>query len=351
MKKNQIIRLVCFCLCILLTMTALSELFHYDRPKVRERLNTFKDCEENTVDSVFIGTSGIHCFWITGQAFEENGVTVYPLTIDGMQVWHILPMLKLALKYQDIKLAVIDVRPFFVTEDDNKKGEERSRYFNEALHLFTPLRFEATDNTLKYLSSYTETSRFDLTFYFTILKYHDMWQNDLTFDVFSHPTSVSYGYYLSKNIAKSVHLKENAIAEKPAELSSFAQECLDELVAFADEKGIELLFVNTPHYMDEKDSSRNLTLEKYTEEHSIKYIDYCNDEVFYANGFDRDTDFYDQHHANYNGASKFTSRLGKYIEENCGLPDRREDEKCSEWADSYKETLKTIKDKYGLKVK
>ncbi|MBQ6020548.1 MAG: hypothetical protein IJL26_10270, partial [Clostridia bacterium] len=149
MKKNQVIRLVCFSLCVLFVVSFLCQIFHYDKAHMRNRLYTYTKIEKNSVDAVIIGTSGIHCFWIPGQAYTDYGVTMYTLTINGMQVYHILPMLQYALKYQNPKIACIDIRPFVVS-DDTSDMEYRSRYFNEILPMWSPLRFETTDRTLKY---------------------------------------------------------------------------------------------------------------------------------------------------------------------------------------------------------
>lgn len=349
MKKNQIIRLVCFFLCIIIVAAYLSQIFHYDKAHMRNRLYTYTQLEENTVDAVIIGTSGIHCFWIPGRCYDETGITMYNLTTNGMQAWHILPMIKYAYKYHNPKLVCVDMRPF-VVDGDGSVMEYRARYFHEILPIYSPLRVESTYRSLKYMSRYTDTSRFDLSYFFCILRYHDMWQNDLDFKVLEDEYMESYGYLLSKRINDKAVLKESEESTEKEPLVDFAQECLDELIDYAEKHDIELLFVDTPRYIDEQKAKRINTLHDYLDSKGIRYFDCTTKDGLEEHPFDRENDFYDQHHANYYGATKFTSYLGKYLSENYDLPDRREDEKCNVWAEDYKKTLKTIEKKYKIKT-
>ncbi|MBQ6165059.1 MAG: hypothetical protein IJK23_11345 [Clostridia bacterium] len=353
MKKNNIIRFVCFCLCVLLVVTFLCQVFHYDKAHMRNRLYTYTKIEDNSVDAVIIGTSGIHCFWIPGQAYTDYGVTMYTLTINGMQVYHILPMLKYALKYQNPKIACIDMRPFLISEKNTSNMEYRSRYFNEILPMWSPLRMETTDKTLKYMSQVTDTSRFDLTYWFNILRYHDMWEDGLSFGVLKNSYTNSYGYLVSGDIAKKKTLPVSEYTDEYKDLIPYTMECLEELIEYAEKKGVKLVFVNTPQYVDEEAMKRTNTLFDYLDKKGLDYFDCTTEESLKKYPFDNETDFYDRNHANYSGASKFTDYFGKYLAENYRdlLPDRRTDASCDQWANDYAEMLKRITKKYKIKVK
>ena len=351
MKKNQAIRLVCFSLCIILVVAFLSQIFHYDKAHMRNRLYTYTQLEDDTVDGVIIGTSGIHCFWIPGQGYTENGIAMYTLTINGMQVYHILPMLKYAQKYQDIKVACIDMRPFLVS-DSTENMEVRSRYFNELLPIYSPLRIETTNRTLKYMSQLTDTGRFDLSYYFCVLRYHDMWQDDLNFGVLESAFTNTYGYLLANTATKVKTLPERAYTDETQDIQPYCLECLEELIAYADENDIELIFVHTPHYIDEDAAARNNWLIEYLTENGIPYMDCNSKSGVQTYPFDNETDFYDKNHANYAGASKFTSYLGEYLATNHRdlFPDRRTDSNYDCWAKAYKKMLQKAVNTYGVDV-
>lgn len=345
--KKKIIKVVCFCLCVLAVMSFLSEVFHYDKSHMRHRLHTYTQIAENSVDAVAVGTSGIHCFWIPGQAYNDYGMTMYNVTINGMQVWHILPMIKYAYKYQNPKLVVVDMRPFTVT-DSTKDMEYRSRYFNELLPMWSPLRFETTNRTLKYMSKMTDTSRFDLSYYFCVLRYHDMWQDGLTFNVLNDKYTMTYGYLMSDriNVKKPVPVSE--FTDEKEDIAWFAKECLDELVEYAEKKNIELCFVNTPHYVKKEIMVRNNMLKSYLDELGIKYYDCTTEEN--AAMYDNENDFFDKNHMNYYGATKFTDNFAKFLLENFDFPDRRQDESCNQWMVDYEKTLKRAVKSYDVDI-
>lgn len=345
--KKKILKIVCFCLCIVAIMALLSEVFHYDKAHMRNRLYTYKKLTEDTVDAVVVGTSGIHCYWIPGQGYNDYGITMYGLTINGMQAWHVLPMIKYAYKYHDPKLVVVDMRVFTVS-DSTRDMEYRSRYFNELLPIWSPLRMETTNRTLKYMSKLTDTSRFDLTYYFSVLRYHDMWQDDLNFGVLKDSFTYTYGYLMSADINKKKAIPVSEFTDAKRELTWFGKECFDELIEYAQKKDLQLCFVDTPHYVNAEMMEKINMLKQYLDELGIKYYDCTTKEN--AAMYDNENDFLDTNHANYYGATKFTDNFSKYISENFDLPDRREDESCNSWGEDYKKVLKKAVNSYGVDI-
>ncbi len=338
MKKNQVIRIICFCLCILAVMGALSRVFHYDKPNMRIGVQTYRDLEKGTIDAVLLGTSGIHCTYIPGQAFDRYGITSYDLTIDGMRVWHILPALKYALKYQSPELVLIDMRPFIFDGNEND-NEVRSRYFHEIFPMLSYFRISGVNRTLKYLSRLSDTSRFDMTYYFNVLRYHDMWQDTLDLDVLKKGYSYAMGFRVTHDQFNVRPLADSAYTDKAEPLEDYAQECLDELLEYAGEKDVKLMFINTPHLVNEKTAMKMNTLHRILEEKDIPYLDFCTEEGEKTYPFDKETDFRDKSHTNYYGAVKFTDYLGEYLRSEMGLKDRSQDEKCIYFIEDYKKTL------------
>ena len=94
MTKNQIIRTVAFLLVVSVLLLTLCDLFEYENSHISERIETYQQLPEDTVDAVLVGTSGIDRYWVTPKAYEEHGITAYPLSTDGMPPWMIKIMLK-----------------------------------------------------------------------------------------------------------------------------------------------------------------------------------------------------------------------------------------------------------------
>lgn len=341
MKKNQLIRLLCFCLCIITVMLGLSKLFHYEKAggQFRNAVLGYSDLPKGTVDVVAIGTSGIHCSYIPGKAYNDYGMTSYGLTIDGMQAWDVVPMMKYARETQNPKLYVIDMRPFTVS-DATGNMEARSRYFNEIFPMFSKFRFMGINESLKYLSRYTDTGRFDLSYYFTVLRYHDMWQDDLSFGVLKKGNYFPYGFRLTKAEFKVKKLEDSVYTKDKLALTDFAAECLQNVFDYAEENGLELLFVYSPRSIDESISARKNTLCEILDSKGYPYVDMASPDSEKTYKFDKTTDFRDKSHTNYYGAEKFTCYLTEYIINKYDIEDRRSDGSCDCFAAAYKKVLK-----------
>lgn len=225
---------------------------------MRNAVFTYADLPEDSVDVVLIGTSGIHCTYIPGQAYNEYGLATYGLTVDGMQPWHVLQVLKYALKYQTPELIVFDMRMFLVELNDSYEtnAEVRSRYFNEIFPMLSYNRIVGVDRTLKYLSKTTDRSRFDFSFYLNVIRYHDMWENELDFSVLKNSYAYPFGFRLTKSEFNTVSIPQSVFSDRTLELEWFCEECLNELIDFCKKHALNIMFVNTPHYVGKNTAQR-----------------------------------------------------------------------------------------------
>lgn len=343
MKKKQVLKLLCFSLCILTVLLSLSTVFHYERAggQMRKAVLTYAELEKNTVDVAFIGTSGFHCTYIPGQAYQNFGLTSYDLTIDGLRVWHVLPMVEYACKYQTPKVVVVDMRPF-LSGEENDVNEIRSRYFNETFSMFSPFRFKGVARTLKYVSKINDESPLDLTYYFNVIRYHDMWQDDLNFDVLEKSYAYWFGFRITKGEFAVRTLPESVFTTEKEDISWFQKECFEELVSYAKEKGITLLFVNSPRYVDEGTAKRMNTFHELLDENGIPYIDFCTEAGEKQYVFDKATKFRDKSHTNYWGAKDFTDIMAEYLMSNYDINDRRLDNSGDYFAEAYEQTMQKV---------
>ncbi|MBQ6165058.1 MAG: hypothetical protein IJK23_11340 [Clostridia bacterium] len=309
---------------------------------MRSTLQTIADLPKESVDVVLTGTSGIHCSFIPGRAYEKFGIASYDLTVDGMQVWTVLPTIKYALKYQQPKLFVIDMRPFIASPEEELM-DVRSRYFNEVFPMYSYFRMIGVNQTLRYMSRITDTSRLDMTYYFNVLRYHDMWQEDLTFNVLKKSYSYSFGYRLSVPQFSVNEMPDSVFSDKKMKLEWYADECLQEILDFAKRMDLNLLFVNSPHLIDEDTAKRMNTLHAKLKKAGIPYVDFCTEKGEQTYVFDKKTDFRDTSHTNYDGSKKFTDYFAEYLNKHYDLDDRRKDEAFDFYVDAYEQTKKRIK--------
>lgn len=350
MTKKQIIRTVAFLLVVSLLLLTLCDLFEYENSYISERIETYQDLPKNTVDAVMVGTSGIDRYWITPKAYEEYGITAYPLSSDGMPSWMIKVMLKEATKNQSPQLAIIDMRAFLITyKEGSHKFDAAARRVIDGLDFFSFTRFEAINTTLKLRmkTGDEEAERFDPSYFFSFVKYHSKWEEDgFSFSELENPESLSLGFLMHSgaSVKRQGEDIRTVKTNEKMELDPICEEVLYDLLDYLKKQDYKVLFLDTPHCHSKTEAKRMNTMCDILESEGFAYL-VCDVE---DGQYDLKEDFYNDGHVNYYGAEKFTAWFGEYLSNSYDFPDRRLDEKCDEdWIGVYdyiKEGIKVFED-------
>ena len=340
MTKKQIARVVAFCMVMICMFLFLSDVFQ-NRTNRRSLTSTrtYYSLEKDTLDVAVLGTSGIDRYWLAAKAFEEEGIASYAFATNHFPSWFILPLAKdFSRRHDDLKLLVIDMRPFTASYTGAKleRFEERARIGSEALPVFSRTRFEAINRSLKIISENVEgASRFDLSYYFTFIKHHSRWSED-DFDLYNeieYKTSEYMSAYMHSYFSVTT-VEEPVTTVKTDKRSPIDAVCLEnlyELFDYFEKQDYEVLFLNTPHSHSQLEAERINYLCDVLDKEGYKYINYDLDESIY----DLKNDFYNPEHANYYGAEKFTDVFADYLLKNYELTDRRGDERYYQWEGTY----------------
>ena len=250
-------------------------------------------------------------------------------------------LLKEAEKNQDLKLAIIDMRPFLLTyKGQTARYDAYSRKVIDALPFFSLSRFDAINRTQEVVYQEVEgSSRFDLSFFLTFIKYHSKWEeDDFSFDELQDRETENLGFLMHQkaSLAKMKEEKKILKTDERMDLYPLCEQGLYELLGYVEDKDYEVLFLNTPHYLDKTEAARLNTLCDILDKEGYAYANYEFDPEVYS--FKQD--FYNDGHTNFYGAEKFTSIFGEYLKENYDFPDRREDENCDEDWDGVHDKMK-----------
>ncbi len=344
MKNAKLFRSIIFALLVAVLIYGMCDLFEYNNDHASQRIETYQHLEKDTVDVVFVGTSGLDRYWITPKAFEENGITAYCLSTEAMPTWLLKSMLIEAERNQSPKLAVIDMRSFMLSYDKGEINDVRSRRVIDVLDFFSLSRFDAINTTLKVLSEHDDdTSRFDPSFFFSFVRYHSLWEEDsFSFDELEDPESEYLGFYMHKDlsVAPIAKLTEDVKTDEREPLDPLCEEQLYELLDYLSDRDYEVLFLDTPHCHNELEAKRMNTMCDILDKEGFDYLACDIDDMY-----DLTLDFYNDGHVNYYGAEKFTPWFAQYLLANYELPDRRNDEGCQDWYGVYDKVKETI-DKY-----
>ena len=340
MTKKQFLRSIAFFLVVAIMLFTLCDLFETENStNSNKRFYTYRTLADNTVDAVIIGTSGTDRYWVPTQAYEEYGIALYPLATDAFPSWLYIHMIEDALAYQDIELFLIDMRPFGQDNVNINTMDVRARRLLDVMSPFSVNRFKAALTTIEKRYEVDKTAeKFDLSCFLSFVKYHSKWEEDdysIEKNLGEKPHEYM-GYFVSSKatILKTKLDKASYDPEYKRDLDPMSEEALYELINYVKENDINVLFVDTPQVRGYSEMGRANTVYEILEKEGMNYISYYSNET--DNSFivdlDVETDFYNNGHVNFYGATKFTSHLAAYIDKNYDLPDRREDENAAaEW--------------------
>lgn len=348
MTKKQVVKVVAFCLIALIMTASLCDLFDYENTKnFSRRFYTYTKLEENTVDAVYIGTSGVDRFWIGAQAYEDYGMTVYPLSTDSMPTWLYTSVMDYAFKYQNPELIILDARAF-CKDDSIENMDARARRVLDSMEFGTKPFFKAAFRTMEERHKLdNEEPEFDLSYLFSIIRYHSKWVEEdveaFAKNVGKH-SNLYAGFYMDKNLTTKIS-PQTPVPYDSTVVEKIDQSCEDafyEIIEYAKEKDVKILFVDTPQFKNTRELGRiNYVLDMF-EKAGVDYLTY--DRMDSVGGFTIDFDyskeFYNAGHVNFDGAIKFTDVFAKYLDENYDLPDRRNDESVKKYWDGKYDVIK-----------
>lgn len=350
MTKKQLIRSIAFFMAVAVMVLALCDLFEMENTSnYNKRYYTYRKFPKDTVDAVVMGTSGVDRYWIPSQAYEEYGITVYPLSTDAFPAWLYKYAVEEALKYQDIDLLILDIRPFTLDFCDIDDMDVRSRRFLDALSPFSINRIKGCFETMKIRDEVDKSaSRLDLSYLFPIIKFHGKWSQK-NYSITKNWSNLPHeylGYNMVDRVTARPTPQENLgydadyYVDLNKHIEKYLYEFLDYLKGLKD---VEILFIDTPQIRLESEMGISNKIYKILEDEGFNYIHFYdeNSETTFSIDLDLNTDFYNEGHTNYYGAKKFTNVFSEYLVENYDLKDRRNDDNVKKHWDGVHEKLLT----------
>lgn len=365
MTKKQLLRCIAFLLlaaCMLPMLCILFEQTH--GTNVDSTFYTYRELESDTIDAVFFGTSGVTCYWLAGQAYQDYGMTVYPLASEAMPSWLYEIAMDEALEYQNPELFIIDIRPFTSPDYEFSKLDYRVRKFMDALKPLSRNLFRSAFRTMKELYTITEGApKLDISYVFNFIKYHSSW-SDPEYSFSHHLGAHGHENYTGgfnmdtirvvNRVPIAPHVYDDTIT---SELLPVHEKYLYEILDYVREKNLKVLFVDTPKtymsvnelgedFLDTEAIGRANRVFQILEEEGFDYLTYVTtaEDGSFTIDLDYNTDFFNAHHVNYYGAEKFTKAFSEYLDQNYDLPDRRNDPAAqAHWDGIYDYVLAEVK--------
>jgi hypothetical protein len=296
----------------------------------------------NSLDMIYIGASSIYRGWSPLQAYNDYGIASYTLSAQGMPAAFIENMIVEANKTQKPKLYMLEISPFMQLSTNKKYT------YNHATRVTNALKYSANrSNAISNFSKYTIKDlslkekiklRFDIIpnrkniTKITNSSFKYMWNNvkikDKGFRLINTP---------AMNLDQNESIKS---VTGTTEINPDTYTILDQLFETIERENVKVLFTYAPRLIDEDKMMIYNTIEEYINKHGYKF--YETIKHFDDMDINFNTDFYNQSHMNYSGASKYTDYMAAYLTKKYKLPDRRRDDNYEEWDKDFENYSKEV---------
>ncbi len=313
MKKIYIfIRLICFCLVIVLSLGYLSYISKaprlYDYLSRNEYRQTLKAEADNTIDVMFVGDSSFTASVIPIQIWEKEKITSYTLGYTFMHPSEAYYELKKTFDSQKPKCVFLEVSFLaeYVSETD-----KRSKFAIDKVNSFS-----------KYLDEEINSALYEIFPYF---KYKSSLQDMALSDYIAKRPAALNNFYKGCNYyytVKPFNQKQSSFKFTPKDKAVFsdsAEEYFEKIYQLCKKNQAELVMVYVPQITDWSIKKHNL-LNSLSIKYNVPFVDYNVDTEAKIEDFSWNTDTRDGGtHLNCFGAEKFTNAICQYLKTELNL--------------------------------
>lgn len=281
--------------------------------------------KEGSLDVLFMGNSDMYRGIIPIELYDNYGIASYAITSPGQRMWTGYYVLEDALKHQKPKVIFYNVDSIGSTDPSAESNYRKA--FDNMKWSTTKIKAILFDDAFEF------SLMKKVAFVFPVLRFHDR-LSDLTKEDFT----LSYGTHPFEYKGYDLTVKTNGHSDGQSYMENKGEEFvipdktlkyLDMFVEKCKSEGITLVLTEVPS-SESWSYAKSETLAKYAKEKGVTFLDLNkhNDEI----KIDWKTDTPDKgDHLNIYGAEKVTKFIGKYLDENFDLPDRRLDKNYSIW--------------------
>ncbi|MBE5864602.1 MAG: hypothetical protein E7292_00120 [Lachnospiraceae bacterium] len=339
LKQNivPIAKTILFLSILLFIGIHLSYMMRNTARESRQMVLEYFDEKEDSLDVVFVGASGIMRYWNPMLAWKEYGFTSRVLGTDGLHAGVHLAAVKEACKTQTPDVLVVEARKFIYPSENTHNDIGAIRFLDSMDYGI------ARAQAVKYYSDAMQTTPDRRRmFYIDLIQYHDNYEaftKRINWELMDNRLgdNINYGlYYKGYGLSSSLAYFEDPSANLSTEceeLDPVIETLYTDIIEYCRDNDITLMFVISPVVIKETESKKFNQLAQIAASYDVDFVNtnFAYDEM----GIDFSRDFYNAHHTNVYGASKFTRYLGQYLCDTYDLPDHREESEYQDWHDFY----------------
>lgn len=277
---------------------------------------------ENSVDTVFLGTSSMLSAVAPVQLYEETGLQSYNLATRSQPLLVSYYLLEEAyrLNPESLKTVVIDPVKMFDEEMSSAKAKESLLLMDPSLVKLRALvdasqryeDFELLDNLVPVFGYHSRWNNLKTDDYRYVV------QGDSSLDFTSHGYFPGYGSIRNPATQETSWQSHGGFTDELDAADQNYDERLardldyfERIVAFCRDKGLDLVVLRLPRL--EWDDFSHDALTYLTDKNGVDCVDMNLPEVRGQLGFDYSVDYTDTKHPNVQGSAKITSYVGRLL--------------------------------------
>lgn len=333
-----ILRIVIFGAIFAYGLLHLSYLVKPELSHTRNNISGYYAEPKNSLDVVFIGTSGTMSAYVPMQAYEDYGYTSYNFCTNERTVESITYSIKEALKTQSPELLVIDVRPLIrkvTLKQLWEEGDTASVRYNTDGYRYSLDR-------VKFLWENLPHNTGSLPYYLDIILYHNQPLNWKNWNGAYKFINRGYNFMGWEGDIPVPEINDDIVP-----LDENLDAYLDEIIAACKQidSRTKVLFLYYPYriamYNDYMSENVNYVQQK-VQDAGFPFID--GEEYYDEIGLDASRDFQNGGHWNIFGAEKITTWLSARLVNDYDLPDHRGTPEYAAWDNDRAEWDATVAD-------
>ncbi len=331
MNVKQALRALIFIIITLFIGVSLSYILR-SNGDVKNRFTGFYAEDRNTIDVMIYGASPANATFVPGVLWHEKGITSYSLSSNSQSAIAIRYLIDETYKYQHPQLLIIEPRMFASDIEANLSDKAHIREVTDNLK-YSPLRKRLIDTLLSDDDNKIE-------YYADIIKYHSnigllLDPNEYKHFDYSYPSS-SKGFAYEERVGYYKR-DESVDMDRVIPISAEGEAVLRDLLDYAKEKQLNVLFVSTPRVIEQEYEGNMNYIEGIVREYGYDFLNlnkHLEDMDFWYGWY-----FYDGVHVNILGAYNSTIFLGDYIEKNFDIVTDHERLDKASWDGAYDEFM------------
>ena len=278
-------------------------------------------------DVIFIGDCEVYETFSPITLWQEYGITSYIRGSPQQTIWQSYYLMEETFRYEVPRVMVFNVLSMKYDTVESTGNQTRREAYNRMT--LDGMRWSGSKYRSILASMTREERQWDalISYLFPLLRYHDRW-SELTWEDFRylfHREAVSDNGYLMQTGVKPLTDAHVSAPLADYTLGDTSWAYLEKMRLLCEEMGTQLVLIKAPVLYPVWWWEWDEQVERYARDHGLLYINMLT----YAEeiGINWNTDTYDTGlHLNVWGAEKASVWLGQVLAEQCGVPDRREED-------------------------